>query len=57
MSLIIECYRKLDTSSHTNIFDDLYLKRYTTEAQSKAMGTKSIKIFRQTCWWCNTQWI
>ena len=28
--LIIECYRKLDPSSHTNIFDDLYLKRYVT---------------------------
>ena len=28
--MIIECYRKLDPSSHTNIFDDLYLKRYVT---------------------------
>ena len=26
--LIIECYRKIDPESYTDIFDDIYLKRY-----------------------------
>ena len=28
--IIIECYRKLDPTTHTDIFDDIYLKRYAT---------------------------
>ena len=26
--LIIECYRKIDPTTYTDIFDDIYLKRY-----------------------------
>ena len=28
--LVIECYRKLDPTTYTDIFDDIYLKRYAT---------------------------
>ena len=28
--IIIECYRKIDPTSYTDIFDDIYLKRYAT---------------------------
>ena len=42
--LIIECYRKLDPSSHTNIFDDLYLKRYTTALIKRQWGQKLSKF-------------
>ena len=42
--LIIECYRKLDPSSHTNIFDDLYLKRYTTALINRQLGQNLSKF-------------
>ena len=42
--LIIECYRKLDPSSHTNIFDDLYLKRYTTTLIKRQWGQNLSKF-------------
>ena len=38
--LIIECYRQLDPAQHTNMFNDIYLKRYTT-ALSKNNGDKT----------------
>ena len=42
--LIIECYRKLDPSSHSNIFDDLYLKRYTTALIKRQWGQNLSKF-------------
>ena len=42
--LIIECYRKLDPSAHTNIFDDLYLKRYTTALIKRQWGQNLSKF-------------
>ena len=42
--LIIECYRKLDPSSHTNIFDDLYLKRYVTTLIKRQWGQNLSKF-------------
>ena len=42
--LIIECYRKLDPSSHTNICDDLYLKRYTTALIKRQWGQNLSKF-------------
>ena len=42
--LIIECYRKLDPSSHTNIFDDLYLKRYVTTLNKRQWGQNLSKF-------------
>mgnify|MGYP005730760971 FL=1 len=42
--LIIECYRKLDPSSHSSIFDDLYLKRYTTALIKRQWGQNLSKF-------------
>ena len=42
--LIIECYRKLDPSSHTNIFDDIFLKRYTTALIKRQWGQNLSKF-------------
>ena len=36
--LIIECYRKIDPESYTDIFDDIYLKRYATVNLLKDSG-------------------
>ena len=41
---VIECYRKLDPSSHSNIFDDLYLKRYTTALIKRQWGQNLSKF-------------
>jgi predicted transcriptional regulator len=42
--LIIECYRKLDPNDHTDIFDDLYLKRYTTTLIKRQWGQNLSKF-------------
>ena len=42
--LIIECYRKLDPSTHTDIFDDLYLKRYATALIKRQWGQNLSKF-------------
>ena len=42
--LIIECYRKLDPTSHSNIFDDLYLKRYVTTLIKRQWGQNLSKF-------------
>ena len=42
--LIIECYRKLDPNDHTDIFDDLYLKRYATTLIKRQWGQNLSKF-------------
>ena len=42
--LIIECYRKLDPTTHTDIFDDLYLKRYATTLIKRQWGQNLSKF-------------
>ena len=42
--LIIECYRKLDPPSHSNIFDDIFLKRYTTALIKRQWGQNLSKF-------------
>ena len=42
--LIIECYRKLDPTQHTNMFDDIYLKRYTTALIKRQWGQNLSKF-------------
>ena len=37
--LIIECYRKLDPDSYTDIYNDMYLKRYATALIKRQWGT------------------
>ena len=42
--LIIEAYRKLDPSQYTDIFNDIYLKRYTTALIKRQWGANLSKF-------------
>ena len=42
--MIIECYRKLDPTTYTDIYDDIYLKRYTTTLLKKQWGANLSKF-------------
>ena len=42
--IIIECYRKLDPTTHSDIYDDLYLKRYTTTLIKRQWGQNLSKF-------------
>ena len=42
--LIIECYRKIDPATYTDIFDDIYLKRYTTALIKRQWGQNLSKF-------------
>jgi len=42
--LVIECYRKLDPTTYTDIFDDIYLKRYATSLIKKQWGANLSKF-------------
>ena len=42
--LIIECYRKIDTATYTDIFDDIYLKRYATALIKRQWGANLSKF-------------
>ena len=42
--LIIECYRKLDPTSYTDIYDDIYLKRYATTLIKRQWGANLSKF-------------
>ena len=36
--IVIECYRKLDPTTYTDVYDDIYLKRYATTLIKKHWG-------------------
>ena len=42
--IIIECYRKLDPATYTDIFNDIYLKRYTTALIKRQWGANLSKF-------------
>ena len=42
--LIIECYRKLDPATFTDMFDDIYLKRYATALIKRQWGANLSKF-------------
>ena len=42
--LVIEAYRKLDPSTYTDVFTDIYLKRYTTALFKKQWGANLSKF-------------
>ena len=42
--VIIECYRKLDPTTYTDVYDDIYLKRYTTTLLKKQWGANLSKF-------------
>jgi predicted transcriptional regulator len=42
--LVIECYRKLDPETMTDVYNDIFLKRYVTALFRKTMGRKFTKF-------------
>ena len=42
--LIIECYRKVDPASYSDIFDDMHLKRYATSLIKRQWGANLSKF-------------
>jgi hypothetical protein len=42
--LVIECYRKLDPTTYTDVYDDIYLKRYATTLIKKQWGANLSKF-------------
>ena len=42
--MIIECYRKLDPTTYTDIYDDIFLKRYATGLIKKQWGANLSKF-------------
>ena len=42
--LIIECYRKLDPDSYTDIYNDMYLKRYATALIKRQWGSNFLSL-------------
>ena len=42
--LVIECYRRLDPNTYTDIFKDIYLKRYVTALFKKQWGANLSKF-------------
>jgi hypothetical protein len=42
--IVIECYRKLDPTTYTDVFNDLYLKRYVTALFKKQWGANLSKF-------------
>ena len=42
--IVIECYRKIAPTTYTNIYDDLYLKRYSVALIKKQWGANLIKF-------------
>ena len=42
--LIIDCYRKVDPESFTDIYDDIYLKRYVTALIKRQWGANLSKF-------------
>jgi len=42
--ILIECYRKLDPTTYTDIYDDIYLKRYATSLIKKQWGANLSKF-------------
>jgi hypothetical protein len=42
--IIIECYRKLDPETMTDVYNDIYLKRYVTALFKKQWGANLSKF-------------
>ena len=42
--LVIECYRKLDPANNTDVFNDIFLKRYVTALFKKQWGANLSKF-------------
>jgi hypothetical protein len=42
--MVIECYRKLDPTVYTDVYNDIYLKRYVTALFKKQWGANLSKF-------------
>jgi hypothetical protein len=42
--ILIECYRKVDPTSYTDMYDDIHLKRYTTALIKQQWGANLSKF-------------
>ena len=42
--IVIECYRKLDPATYTDVFNDMHLKRYATALIKKQWGANLSKF-------------
>jgi hypothetical protein len=42
--IVIECYRKLDPDTFTDVYNDIYLKRYVTALFKKQWGANLSKF-------------
>ena len=42
--LIIECYRTLDPTTYTDVYNDIFLKKYSTALIKKQWGANLIKF-------------
>jgi hypothetical protein len=42
--IIVECWRKLDPTTYTDIYDDMFLKRYTTTLLKRQWGSNLSKF-------------
>jgi hypothetical protein len=42
--MVIECYRKLDPETYTDVYNDIYLKRYVTALFKKQWGANLSKF-------------
>ena len=42
--IIIECYRKLDPNTYTDVYNDIYLKRYATALIKRQWGANLSKF-------------
>ena len=42
--VVIECYRKLDPDTYTDIYDDMYLKRYAAALIKRQWGSNLSKF-------------
>ena len=42
--IVIECYRRLDPNTYTDIFNDIFLKRYVTALFKKQWGANLSKF-------------
>ena len=42
--IVIECYRKLDPNTYTDVYNDIFLKRYVTALFKKQWGANLSKF-------------
>ena len=42
--IVIDCYRKLDPTTYTDVYNDMYLKRYATSLIKKQWGANLSKF-------------